>query len=150
MSQRIPLRTQTVRMHAPRGLCFEVVASAGRVVEQRSEFDKIVRFETSHRNRTIPTLERIKLQPPVRIQYAWLEGPLPDAREEISFHEAGGAETDVTYSGWFTPPRGLFGSLIARLYVKRVFERLVREHLHEAKELAERRAARSHVWRSPT
>lgn len=150
MSQRIPLRPQTVRMHAPRGLCFEVVASAGRVVEQRSEFDKTVRFETSHRKRTIRTVERITLQPPERIQYAWLEGPLPDAREEISFQEVGEAETDVTYAGWFASPPGLFGSLIGRLYVKRVFERLVREHLLEAKELAERRAARSHVWRSAT
>lgn len=137
-------------MNAPRGLCFEVVASAGRVVEQRSEFDKIVRFETTYRNRTIPTVERIKLQPPVRIQYAWLEGPLPDVREEISFRQVEEAETDVTYAGWFAPPPGLFGSLIGRLYVRRVFDRLVREHLLEAKELAERRAARSHVWRSPT
>lgn len=141
----IALATQCVRVEAPRDLCFEVVAAAGKVVEKRSDDERVVEFVSEHRGRTVRTIELVKLDPPERILYRWLEGPLPGAEEEISFEVAADGCTEMTYRGSFRPGSGPLRWLLGRLYVKRAFDRLVREHLDQGKQAAERRAARSHV-----
>ena len=144
MTKPIALKTQRVHVHAPRQLCFEVVASAGRVVKEVSDGTKIVRFDTAYRGRTITTMERVSLQPPEHISYEWIEGPLQNVRERITFDTMGPSQTDLVYEGSFESSR----AWPVRLWIKRVYDRLVREHLMQAKELSERRAERSRVYRS--
>lgn len=146
MGGPIQLARQGVTVAAPRGLCFEVVASAGETLEERPDGAKVVRFTTELRRRQVPTTELVVAEPPDRIRYRWLEGPLPEVEEAISFKEAGGA-TELVYEGRFRPGRGLIRWLYGRVVVKPVFERLVRQHLQQAKDVAEGRARRSGKYR---
>jgi hypothetical protein len=139
----ITLEKQRVRVGAPRELCFEVVASAGKVIDRISESESVVEFLTDYRGHTVRTVERVVLEPPRRIRYSWLEGPLPSVEEEISFLAEGSDETEIVYSGAFSSQPGALGWVSAWLFVKSRFERIVREHLLEAKTIAEKRAARS-------
>jgi hypothetical protein len=141
----IALATQCVRVEAPRDLCFEVVAAAGKLVEKRSQTERVVEFVSEHKGKTIRTLELVKLEPPERILYSWLKGPLPGVEEEIAFEVAADGCTEMTYRGSFRAGAGSLRWVMGRLYVRRVFDRLVREHLDQGKRAAEQRAARSHV-----
>jgi len=140
---RIALAEQHVRVEAPQELCFEVVASAGKEIERISETERVVEFLTDYRGTTLRTVERLMLEPPRRICYSWLEGSLPAVEEEIAFLAEGSGETEIVYSGEFTPRAGLPAWVYGRLLVKPRFERIVREHLLEGKVIAEKRAARS-------
>jgi hypothetical protein len=142
----IGLKDRCVRVEAPRGLCFEVVAGAGRTRDVLSETERIVEFRTDYKGREVVTLERIELDPPVSIDYRWIEGPLPDVTETISFEEVGPRTTDMRYRGRFAPRRGPFSWLVGRFVIKPAFDRLVLELLNQAKEVAERRAARSRLY----
>ncbi len=143
----IKLRTQSVVADAPQGLCFEVVASAGRIVEEISATERLVEYKTDYRGREVVTIERLRLGPPSRIDYEWVKGPLPEVLESISFASENGDATSIVYEGTFDVTGGVLARLAARLWVKRSFERIVLEHLEVAKELAERRAQRSHIYR---
>ena len=50
---RITLEEQRVHVQAPRELCFEVVGSAGRVIERISETERVVEFHTDYRGRAV-------------------------------------------------------------------------------------------------
>jgi (2Fe-2S) ferredoxin len=129
-------------VEAPRELCFEVVASAGRVIERISETERVVEFLADYRGRAVRTVERVVLEPPHRIRYSWLKGPLPSVEEEIAFLAKGSDETEIVYSGAFSFQTGVLGWVYGRLVVKSRFERIVREHLLDGKTIAEKRAAR--------
>lgn len=145
MTPLVSLREHRLRVEAPPALCFQVVASAGRTMEQRSEREKVVRFETQVRGTTIVTTELLRLDPPNRIDYRWLDGPLPAVEETIDFAADDGG-CMLRYRGRFrTPHRGLRGRIEAVL-IRRMFDRPVREHLAEAKRIAEARARRSRVF----
>lgn len=144
----IVLSRQAITVAAPRELCFDVVATAGRKLEDVSETEKIVEFKSDYLGRAVTTIERVVLERPDRISYEWLEGPLPEVRESISFREQPDGATELIYDGWFAPGRGVVGWLVGRFKIKRIFDQLVREHLDQARELAERRAARSRVYAS--
>ena len=144
------LSDQSVVVDASRELCFEVVAAAGRRLEQRSETEWVVEFTTAAGDREFRTVELLILERPSAIHYRWLEGPLPDVRETIRFAALDDGRTRLAYSGTFSLGKGPLGWLIGRLRVKPTFDRLVIEHLQQAKEVAERRATRSKVHpRSP-
>lgn len=135
-----------MRVAAPRPLCFEVVAAAGKTIEVRSDSERVVEFETAHGGRAIRTVELVRLTPPERIDYRWIEGPLPAVEETIFFEEAGPRETALVYTGRFAPGRGARAWLVGPFFVRRSFNRLVAEHLETAKDVAERRAQRSLVY----
>jgi hypothetical protein len=139
------LKTQTIRIDAPRELCFEVVAAAGRRIEKRTESEWVVEFETEAAGRKVRTVELLNLDRPRAIHYRWLEGPIPEVNESILFTQVGDNQTHLTYVGRFSLGKGPIGWLIARLRVKRLFERLVYEHFEDAKRIAEKRALRSRV-----
>lgn len=144
----IKLRTQSVVAAAPQQLCFEVVAAAGHKVEDLSPTERIVEFKTDYRGREVVTLERLRLEAPTRIDYEWVKGPLPEVRESITFIEEVGDRTRITYEGTFDVGGGPLARIVARVGIKPRFERLVLEHLEDAKRMAEKRAFRSHVHRS--
>ena len=74
-------------------------------------------------------------------------GPLQYAREEFVFVDVEG-DTELTHSGEFIWHRfPLIGWLMGRLYVKPMFERVLKRHMEEIRVGCEARAARSHVFR---
>ncbi len=143
----IKLKTQSITATAPQALCFEVVAAAGRKVEEISPNERLVEFKTTNRGREVVTLERLRLDPPARIDYEWVKGPLPEVRESITFSIDGENRTRITYEGAVDVTGGLLARIAARLWIKPTFERVVLQHLEAAKDIAERRALRSHIYR---
>lgn len=139
------LRQQTIVIDAPSELCFEVVAAAGRRLEKRSETEWLVEYVTEAGDREFKTVELLTLERPTAIHYRWVEGPLPDVRETIRFTGVEGDKTKLTYIGTFSMGKGPLGWLIGRLRVKPLYDRAVKEHLAQAKEIAEKRAARTKV-----
>lgn|GEM_PF-1412963 len=138
------LRAQSIAIAAPRELCFEVVAAAGKRLEKRSEEEWVVEFVTEVGGRTVRTVELLTLDRPRSIRYEWLEGPLRKVDEAMGFMPTDEG-TLVTYGGSFSIGMGPVGWVIGLLRVKPLFDRLVEEHLEQAKEIAEKRAARSKV-----
>lgn len=139
------LRQQDVVIEAAPELCFEVVAAAGRRLEKRSETEWLVEYVTEVSGREIKTVELLTLERPTAIHYRWVEGPLPDVNETIRFTAVDGDKTNLTYSGSFSVGKGPLGWLIGLFRVKPMFENLVTEHLDQAKQIAEKRAGRTHV-----
>lgn len=137
------LREQGVVVNAPRELCFEVVAAAGRRLEKRSDTEWIVEFMIDGGSRRIRTVELLTLDRPRAIHYRWLEGPLATVKETIGFAAIDETTTQLTYQGTFSLGMGPVGWAFGRLRIKPLFERLVGEHLQQAKEIAEARAART-------
>lgn len=74
------LSDQSVVVDAPRELCFEVVAAAGRRLEKHSEKEWVVEFTTFAGDREFRTVELLTLERPSVIHYRWLEGPLSEVR----------------------------------------------------------------------
>lgn len=144
MTRQITLKSQQVEVAAPRELVFEVVASAGKTLEKTGN-EKLVEFETRFRKQTIRTVEAVPLEPPTRIGYRWVEGRLDDVEEEIAFEARTPDLTVMSYSGWIGAGESLWDWAKTAFMVRRVFNRLVREHLLEGKHIAERRARRSRV-----
>ena len=143
------LRRQTVRVAAPRELVFEVVSSAGKTAEKSSD-ERFVEFETSWRGHTYKTVEAVTVDPPHRIGYRWISGPLGGVEEEITLDEVDRQTTDMSYRGSFTPPRGFAGWFKAVTVVRPIFNKLVRRHLDKGRNLSEARALRSHLYRRDT
>ncbi len=143
--EAVKLRDQAVVVNAPRELCFEVVAAAGRRLEKRSDREWIVEFMTEVGSRRVRTVELLTIDRPRGIHYRWLEGPLPSVEETIGFTTIDENTTRLTYRGAFSLGWGPLGLVIGRLRVRPLFDRLVGEHLQQAKEVAERRAARTRV-----
>ena len=100
---------------------------------------------TEANGRQVKSVELLTLERPRAIHYRWVEGPLPEVRETIRFSPASGDKTRLTYTGTFAVGRGALGWLIGLFRVRPLFNRLVREHLEQAKEIATKRAQRSHV-----
>lgn len=145
--RRVRLRQQDIIIDAAPELCFEVVAAAGRRLEKRSETEWLVEYVTESGDREFKTVELLSLERPRAIHYRWIEGPLPDVHETIRFSAMGGDKTKLTYSGSFSVGKGPVGWFIGLVRVKPLFQRIVGEHLNQAKEIAEKRAERSRVHR---
>ncbi|HVM35470.1 MAG TPA: SRPBCC family protein [Actinomycetota bacterium] len=144
----ISLKRQAIEVDAPRDLVFEVVASAGKKIRD-VDGGKVVEFETRWRHRSIKTVEEVRLDPPREIRYRWLEGPIQHVDERIVFSPEGPGKTKMTYTGHIGSGRGFIGWVRSYMFVRPVFDRLVREHLKEGKRTAERRADRSRVHPGP-
>lgn len=142
---QVTLKRQELTVAASRALCFELVAAAGRTLEERAPDSRVVQFDAVYRGRPVTTVELVTVEPPKLIHYRWLEGPLPEVHETISFDEDGPG-TVLRYEGSFSAGTGLVAWLKGRVVVKPAFDRIVLEHLQQAKELAEKRAARSLVY----
>jgi polyketide cyclase/dehydrase/lipid transport protein len=141
----VRLRRQEIVINAAPELCFEVVAAAGRRLEKRSDTEWVVEYSTQAGNREVRTVELLTLERPRAIRYRWLEGPLPKVSETIRFYPENRDRTKLTYTGTFSVGKGPLGWFIGLFWVKPLFERVVREHLKQAKQIAEKRAERSHV-----
>ncbi len=141
------LRSQGIRIEAPRDLVFDVIASAGKQVGETGE-ETLVEFETRWRGRVYKSTEAISLERPHRIGYRWIMGPVVGVEEEMNLIEVTTRSTQLTYRGSFDRPPDLLGWFRAVTVVRPIFHRLVRIHLQEAKKLSEARALRSKLYPS--
>ena len=148
MVRTIELPERTVAIEAAPGLVFQVVAAGGTTVEERGPTEKVVEFQVRAGRSTVVTRELVRLHPPNRIDYTWIDGPLPSVTESIHLEAAPGGGTLVRYRGRFQPPRGPPSRIVGRLVIRRQFDRAVRQHLADAKRTAEQRQARSMMFRN--
>ncbi len=148
LSRQVTVKSQRVEVAAPRELVFQVVASAGKKVGEIAE-GRLVEFETRWRGKVIKTIEVVTLEPPTRIGYRWVEGRLDDVEEQIVFEASSQDLTVMNYSGRLGTGGGMKGLLRTVLFVRPIFNRLVKEHLRQGKQIAEKRALRSRTHPRP-
>ena len=161
MTKPIKLKPHTIRIAAPRELVFQMMShfGRGRLPGDNNESSRIisrdgntlvVEFQTKTMSVTYTTVEEVILYPPERIAFKHLSGPLHYAREEFTFEDVNGAQTDLTHSGefvWNIIP--MFGWLGGIAYVRPIFQRTLTKHMAQVKAAAEARAARSRVFARP-
>ena len=157
MARPIRLRTHKVTIKAPRELIYQKMSSfgRGRLQGDNNESSRVIsrdgnnivaEFKTRAGLFTYTTTERVTLDPPERITFVHLKGPLQYAREEFLFSERDDG-TELVYNGEFNWHRfPVVGWLVGRFYVKPMFERVLQKHMHQIKVACEARAARSHVF----
>jgi len=146
-----PVGPMTYRIAAPRELVFEQLAAPylGRTpkelrakleVQERGEDLVLARHWTRGKLVTAQTVETVGFEPPERIRFRHVRGPVPHALEEFVLTEEG-AETELVYRGELGLDFWFFGALAARAWVRPQWEAAVRESLDSAKQGAEERAA---------
>ncbi len=158
MAKSIQLRSHRVLIKAPREMIFQKMSSfgGGRLKGDSNESSRVLcrdgdnivaEFKTRAGPFRYTTIEKITLEPPERITFEHLSGPLHYAWEEFVFNDVDG-DTELVHNGEFIwhrfPLFGWFGGII---YTRPMFERAVEKHMHQIKESCEARAARSHVFR---
>ena len=142
-----PLR---LRIEAPRELVYEIL-SAPYLGRARSEsIDVLARGESlvvaSHLTKVhfyeARTVEAIDLEPPARMGFRHLTGPVPYALEEFRLEQEGEA-TELHYDGELGIDFFLLGRIAGRRWVIPQWHRAVGEHLNAVKAQAEQRAQRA-------
>ena len=158
MARPVRLDCHKVWIRAPRELVYQKMSSfrrgklgdsgeSSRVIS-RLDDRLIVEFKTRAGRFTVTTIEEVTLEPPERITFRHVKGPLRYAREEFVLTETDGG-VEVTHTGEFVwMPLPVVGWLGGRLFIKRAFERILDEHMEQIRVACEARAARSHVFRS--
>jgi uncharacterized protein YndB with AHSA1/START domain len=149
----------TVSIDAPRELVFDVIAAPylGRT-PRGSGIDVIARGDdlavAAHHTRvhfyTARTVEVVEFEPPSRVRFRHLTGPVPHAVEEFRLEEAGDG-TELRYEGELGIDFFVLGRSAGRYWVRPQWERVVREHLEDltrrSEQLATRRRQRESVDR---
>jgi hypothetical protein len=146
-----PLGPIAVRIDAPRELVFELICTpylertprdSGIEVLARGRDLAVALHRTKVHFYEARTVEAIDFQPPARVGFRHLTGPVPHATEEFTLEAADGA-TELGYGGEIGIDYFLLGRLAARHWVRPQWERVVREHMEDVKRRAERRARHS-------
>jgi hypothetical protein len=142
-----PLR---LRIDAPRELVYEIlsapylgrahiesidVLASGESLVVASHLTKVHFYEAR-------TVEAVELEPPARIGFRHLTGPVPHAVEEFRLEEQG-QETELHYGGELGIDFFLLGRIAGRRWVVPQWHRAVGEHLDAVKAQAEQRARRT-------
>jgi hypothetical protein len=160
MSSRYPLPRLSTQIGARPEIVFQVIAGldqgavsqAGahhaRVLERPGSDRMVVEFTTTVFGRQVVTVEEVVLEPPLRIHYRLIKGPLPEVVEDFSLHpESKG--TTLDYTGWFVPNRPLLRRLLDRVAVPILYRRAVGQSMADVKRLAEARQQRSRLFPTP-
>ena len=146
-----PLGPQRVRMEAPRDVVFEVASQPylGRstramrekvqVLERGSDMVLAAHFTPVGESTTATTVETVRFEPPERIAFRLVRGPVPHVVETFELREDGDGVTELVYEGelgtdlWGLGAR--WGDIVAQSW-----ERTVAESLEAMRVEAERRA----------
>ena len=144
MARPIRLKTHRVLIGAPREMVFQKMSSfgRGRLKGDNSESCRVIsrdgntliaEFKTRAGPFSYTTIEQVTLEPPDRIIFKHLKGPLHYAWEEFVFNDVDG-DTELIHNGefiwhWFP----LIGWLSGILYTRPTFERAVARHMQEIK-----------------
>jgi hypothetical protein len=139
----------TIRIKAPRDLVFEMIKApymgrtpGGSGIEVIARRDALVvaAHDTKVHFYTARTVEVIEFEPPSRVGFRHLTGPVPYAVEQFAL-EASDGGTEIHYGGEVGIDFFVLGKLAGRYWVRPQWERIVREHLEDLKDRAEQRAA---------
>jgi hypothetical protein len=141
-----PLR---MRIDAPRELVYEVLSAPYLGRARSDSIDVLARGESlvvaSHRTKVhfyeARTVEVIELEPPVRMGFRHLTGPVPYAVEQFRLEQQDGG-TELHYDGELGVDFFLLGRIAGRRWVVPQWQRAVTEHLTVVKGQAEQRAQR--------
>lgn len=141
-----------VRIEAPRELVFEMLHapysrrpprdSAVELLASSDELAVAAHYTKVHFY-TARTVEIVDFEPPSRVGFRHVTGPVPHAVEEFALGEEDGT-TELRYTGEIGIDFFVLGRIAARHWVRPQWERAVREHLEDLKHRAEQRARRSH------
>jgi Polyketide cyclase / dehydrase and lipid transport len=140
----------TIRIAAPRELVFEIISApylgrtpggSGIKVVARGDTIAVAAHHTKVHFYTARTVEVVEFEPPTRVGFRHLTGPVPHAVEQFALEERDGA-TELRYEGELGIDFFVLGRIAARHWVRPQWERTVREHLDDLRERAEQRAAR--------
>ena len=140
----------TIRIAAPRELVFEIISApylgrtpggSGIKVVARGDTIAVAAHQTKVHFYTARTVEVVEFEPPTRVGFRHLTGPVPHAVEQFALAELDGA-TELRYEGELGIDFFVLGRIAARHWVRPQWERTVREHLDDLRERAEQRAAR--------
>ena len=154
-TERSPTRPITFQIEAPRDLVFEIITApytgrtrSGSGIDVLARSDELV--VAAHHTRvhfyTARTVEIVEFEPPRRVGFRHLAGPVSHAIERFELDESGG-RTELRYTGGgdrLLRPRQARGAPLGPAQ----WERAVREHLETVKDSAEQRAA-AHRAREP-
>jgi hypothetical protein len=146
-----PLGPLTWHIAAPRQLVFDVISAPylGTTPHAlESKLHVLVRGEqmvlAEHYTRVGPlvatTLETVRFEPPERVHFRLVRGPVPHVVEEFHLRESG-TGTELEYSGTLGTDLWALGRLWGAAVTRR-WEGAVRESLNAVKAEAERRAPR--------
>ena len=117
MARPVRLKSHSVTIRAPRELVFQMTSSFGRgringdqgessTVLERTDDAVLAEFKTRAGPFRVTTVERVTLEPPGRLTFEHVSGPLPYPREEFAFREVPQG-TELEHSGefvWFAAP----------------------------------------------
>jgi hypothetical protein len=140
----------TVRIAAPRELVFEIIAApylgrapggSGIEVVARSDDLVVATHHTKVHFYTARTVEAIEFEPPTRVGFSHLTGPVPYAVEQFALEETPEG-TELRYSGELGVDFFMLGRIAARRWVRPQWERVVRDHLEDLTQRVEQRATR--------
>ena len=146
-----PLGPLTFRIAASREIVFDVVSGPylGRTpralgekleVLERGEDVVLAAHHTRAYGLTATTVETVRFEPPERVHFRLVRGPVPHVLETFELRERDG-ETELEYTGELGTDLWLLGSLWAAA-VARTWEATVAASLDAVRAEAERRAAR--------
>ena len=148
---RAPLGPQRVQIAAPRELVFETVAAPYRrtpramankleVLERGEDLVLAAHHTPTAYGLTATTVETVKFEPPGRIGFRLVRGPVPHVVETFELNERDGG-TELVYTGElgtdFWAAGAAWGALVASSW-----EKTVAASLAGVREEAERRARR--------
>jgi hypothetical protein len=136
-----------MRIEAPRELVYEILSAPYVGRARNPSIDVLARDDSlvvaSHLTKVhfyeARTVEAIDLEPPARMGFRHLTGPVPYAVEEFRLEQEGD-ETELHYDGELGIDFFLLGRLAARRWVIPQWHRAVGEHLDTVKAQAEQRA----------
>ncbi len=144
------LGPSTVRIAAPREVVFDVVSGPylGRTpralgakleVLERGRDVVLAAHHTRAYGLTVTTIETVRFEPPERVHFRLLRGPVPHVLETFELREVDGA-TELEYTGELGTDLWVLGSLWGAA-VARTWEATVAASLEAVRAEAERRAA---------
>lgn len=140
-----------VEIAAPRELVFETIAGPylGRTPKQmRDHLQVLAKGEefalaahyTAFRFYTAETVEVVHFEPPDRVGFHHVRGPVPSAEEAFSLTETDAGSTELEYSGEVGLDFWVLGRLAAKTWVVPAWEAEVASSLERIQGIAERRA----------
>lgn len=150
-----PLGPIEVRISAPRALVYEVATAPYAERRTRAIGEKVKILERTDRmvlaghhtpvggGLTAVTVETVAFDPPYRIGFRLVRGPVPHVTETFTLDEVGG-DTLLRYDGELGTDLGRVGEAWGDM-VARTWRATVRESLDQIKTEAERRAGRGEV-----
>jgi hypothetical protein len=139
-----------IRIAAPRDRVFEMISEPYlRHAPQKSGIEVLARGQdlavAAHHTKVhfyaARTVEAVSFEPPGKVGFRHLAGPVPHAVEEFALEEVDGV-TELRYGGQIGIDFFFLGRIAGRHWVRPQWERAVRQDLEDLKQRAEELSAR--------